>query len=42
MLEHAREVVEMTVGWHRTDLDDDRQPSLAVVRLLEIVGEAAT
>jgi uncharacterized protein with HEPN domain len=41
MLDHAREAVEMIVGLHRTDLDNNRQLNLALVRLLEIVGEAA-
>ena len=41
MLDHAREAVEMIVGLCRTDLDNNRQLNLALVRLLEIVGEAA-
>jgi uncharacterized protein with HEPN domain len=32
----------MTKGKTRADLDKDRQLNLAVVRLLEIVGEAAS
>ena len=41
MLDHAREAVAMAEGKSRRDLDIDRQLSLALVRLLEIVGEAA-
>jgi uncharacterized protein with HEPN domain len=41
MLDHAREAVAMTRGKTRADLDSDRQLNLALVRLLEIVGEAA-
>ena len=42
MLDHAREAVEMVRGRTRGDLDTDRQLNLALVRLLEIVGEDAT
>lgn len=41
MLDHAREAVDMAHGRKREDLDADRQLNLALVRLLEIVGEAA-
>jgi len=41
MLDHAREAVEMARGKTRPDLDRDRKLNLALVRLLEIVGEAA-
>lgn len=41
MLDHAREAVEMARGCTRADLDRDRRLNLALVRLLEIVGEAA-
>ena len=41
MLEHAREAVQLVEGRAREDLDEDRVVSLALVRLLEIVGEAA-
>lgn len=41
MLEHAKEAVEMARGRTRADLDEDRLLNLALVRLLEIVGEAA-
>jgi uncharacterized protein with HEPN domain len=42
MLDHAREVVAMTRNRSRRDLDTDRMLQLAVVRLLEIIGEAAS
>jgi len=42
MLEHSREVIELVSGRTRQDLDADRVLSLALVRLLEIVGEAAS
>lgn len=41
MIDHAREVLQMAQGRTRADLDEDRQLSLALVRLLEIIGEAA-
>ncbi len=41
MLDHAREAVQMAHGKTRNDLDTDRKLNLALVRLLEIVGEAA-
>ena len=42
MLDHAREAVEMAAGRERGDLRRDRMFELALVRLVEIVGEAAT
>ena len=42
MLEHAREAAALAEGKTRSDLAADRTLSLALVRLLEIVGEAAT
>jgi len=42
MLDHALEAVAMTKGKTRADLDKDRQLNLATVRLLEIIGEAAS
>ena len=42
MLDHALEAVAMVKGKTRVDLDKDRQLNLALVRLLEILGEAAT
>lgn len=41
MLDHAREAVSMVRGKTRADLDTDRKLNLALVRLLEIIGEAA-
>ena len=41
MLDHAREAVEMVRGKTRADLDADRQLNLALVRLVEVIGEAA-
>jgi uncharacterized protein with HEPN domain len=41
MLDHSKEIVEITCGKTRADLDTDRCLNLALVRLLEIVGEAA-
>lgn len=42
MRDHAPEIAELLRGRSRGDLDSDRLLSLAVVRLLEIVGEAAS
>jgi uncharacterized protein with HEPN domain len=42
MLDSAREAVELIHGISRADLDTNRVLSLALVRLLEIVGEAAS
>ena len=42
MLDHALEVVAMTQGKTRADLDKDRKLNLSLVHLLEIVGETAT
>ena len=39
--EAAREALELMGDASRNDLDSDRKLSLAVVRLLEIIGEAA-
>jgi uncharacterized protein with HEPN domain len=41
MLDHAREAVSMAQDRVRADLDTDRKLNLSLVRLLEIVGEAA-
>ncbi len=41
MFDHAVEAVEMAHGRSRADLDHDRQFNLALVRLVEIIGEAA-
>jgi uncharacterized protein with HEPN domain len=42
MYDHAAEALGMIAGKNRQDLDADRMLNLALVRLLEIVGEAAT
>jgi uncharacterized protein with HEPN domain len=42
MLDHATEALTMIKGRNREDLDNDRQLNLSLVRLLEIVGEAAS
>jgi len=42
MLDHAREAVELTQGRSRADLGADRLLQLALTRLVEIVGEAAS
>jgi len=41
MVDHAREAMAMVQGKSRRDLDQDRKLNLSLVRLLEIVGEAA-
>jgi uncharacterized protein with HEPN domain len=41
MFDHAREAVALIQNRSRSDLDTDRMLSLALVRLAEIVGEAA-
>lgn len=41
MLDHARDAVAMASGRTRGELNTDRQLNLSLVRLLEIVGEAA-
>ncbi len=41
MLDYAQEAVEMARGRQREDLQRDRMLQLALVRLVEIVGEAA-
>ena len=42
MLDHAREAVVLSRGRSRNDLDSDRTLNLALVRLMEIIGEAAS
>lgn len=42
MRDHAREALALIQYKHRVDLDTDRLLNLSLVRLLEIVGEAAT
>ena len=41
MLDAAREAVAFVEGRSRPDLDTDRKLNLSLVRLLEIIGEAA-
>jgi uncharacterized protein with HEPN domain len=41
MRDHAREALAMAQGRSRADLDSDRMLNLALVRLLEVIGEAA-
>ncbi len=41
MLDYAREALAMAQGRTRQELDTNRMLSLALVKLLEIVGEAA-
>lgn len=41
MIDYAREAVQMCEGCGREDLDRDRMLNLSLVRLVEIVGEAA-
>jgi len=42
MLDHAREAVEMVAGITQADLAQHRMLELALIRLVEIIGEAAT
>jgi uncharacterized protein with HEPN domain len=42
MMDHAREALALTQGKTRADLDSDRLLELALIRLLEVVGEAAS
>jgi uncharacterized protein with HEPN domain len=42
MLDHAKEAAAMARDRTRADLDRDRKLNLSLVRLLEIVGEAAS
>jgi uncharacterized protein with HEPN domain len=41
MLAHAEEASSLVQGRQRSDLDSNRLLNLALVRLLEIIGEAA-
>ncbi|MFO7555053.1 MAG: HepT-like ribonuclease domain-containing protein [Desulfobacterales bacterium] len=41
MLDHAREALSMVRGKKRSDLDSERMLELSLVRLVEIIGEAA-
>lgn len=42
MLDYAREAAEMARGRTRADLDTNRMLNLALVRWMEVIGEAAT
>jgi uncharacterized protein with HEPN domain len=42
MLEAAREARQFAEGRHRADLDQDRMLVLAIIRCIEIIGEAAS
>lgn len=42
MLDYSREALELSKGRSREDLDTDRTIELALVRLIEIIGEAAS
>lgn len=39
--EHVKEIIEISEGKSREDLDQDRIYNLAITRLIEIIGEAA-
>jgi uncharacterized protein with HEPN domain len=41
MLDYAREAVSMTKGRKRKDLECERMLELSLIRLIELVGEAA-
>ena len=41
MLDAGRKAIEFTRGCKRADLDGDEKLALSIVRLLEILGEAA-
>jgi len=41
ILDAAKEAVRFAEGRHRAELDTDRMLSLSLVRLMEIIGEAA-
>lgn len=41
MLDHAKEAVDLLAGREKADLSSNRVLELALVRLVEIVGEAA-
>ena len=41
MLDYSREAVDMAQGRSRDDFDTDRMLSLALMRLVQLVGEAA-
>jgi uncharacterized protein with HEPN domain len=41
MIDHAMEAMTMVQGKKRSDLNSDRMMELSLVRLVEIIGEAA-
>jgi len=41
MLDHAKEAVDLIAGKDRTELQHNRVLELALIRLVEIVGEAS-
>jgi len=41
MLDHAREALSLIRGKKRSDLDSERMLELSLIRLVEIIGEAA-
>jgi len=42
MLDYSREAIQLAGQWNRRDLDTNRMLQLSLVRLVEIVGEAAS
>jgi uncharacterized protein with HEPN domain len=42
MLDSAKEAVEFAAGNSREDLDEDRKLLLAIIKSIEIIGEAAS
>ena len=40
-LDAARRAIALTAAWQRADLDLETLPTLGVIRLLEVLGEAA-
>ena len=42
MLDHAQEALSMASGKQRQDIKQDRMLELALVKLIEIIGEAAS
>ena len=40
MLDSAKEAIEFATGKSRSDLDDDRKLVLAIIKSIEIIGEA--
>ena len=41
MMDYAREALQLVLGKSRNDLDSDRLLGLALIRLMEMIGEAA-